>query len=69
MSAKLNLGNGTVPVYGAAISEDGYVVIPVKGTFWNLPLWGPVEGIVVELQKVEPLALVVGYAPCRLYAV
>ena len=44
------------------MSEDGYVVTHVKGTTTELLL------IVVELQNVDPAALVVGYAPFRLCA-
>ena len=60
ISSKLSEGIGTVPVYGAGMSEKGYVVTPVKGAMTKL------LPIVVELQKLDPAALVVGYAPCRL---
>ena len=59
-SSKLNDGTGTVPVYGAGMSENGYVVTDVKGTMTKS------LAMVVELQYVEPTESVVGYAPCKL---
>jgi hypothetical protein len=64
MSSKLNAGLSTVPVYAAGISEYGYMVTDVKGTMTKAVPFT----FVVELQKVDPAALVVGYAPCKLYA-